>query len=92
VRRKRIKSPISVVDIKRTRAAVQKAGLPIATLDVRPNGSIRVEVLAGAVRPVADVFEEWADRLWSHASTSCGSGSPVAGRAGTYMRGAGGRT
>lgn len=63
VRRKRIKSPISVVDIKRTLAAVQKAGLPITTLDVRPDGSIRVEVLAGAVRPVTDVFEEWADRL-----------------------------
>lgn len=63
VRRKRVKSPISVVDIKRTIAAVQKAGLPIATLDVRPDGSIRVEVSAGAAHTAVDVFEEWADRL-----------------------------
>lgn len=63
VRRKRIKSPISVIDIKRTLAAVQKAGLPIATLDVRPDGSIRVEISTGTANTAVNVFEEWADRL-----------------------------
>lgn len=63
VRRKRVKSPVSVVDIKRAIAAVQKAGLPVGTLDVRPDGTIRVGISAGVAIPVEDVFAEWADRL-----------------------------
>lgn len=37
--------------------------LPIATLDVRPDGSIRVEISTGTANTAVNVFEEWADRL-----------------------------
>lgn len=63
VRHKRVKSPVSVVDIKRAIAAVQRAGLPVATLDVRPDGVIRVGISAGIATSAEDVFAEWADRL-----------------------------
>ncbi|WP_375428210.1 hypothetical protein [uncultured Sphingomonas sp.] len=61
VRRQRIKSPISVVDIKRVIAAVGKAGMSVATLEVRPDGAI--VVTAAANDDQVDVFTQWADRL-----------------------------
>ncbi len=61
MRRQRIKSPISVVDIKRVIAAVGKAGMSVATLEVRPDGAI--VVTAAANDDQVDVFTQWADRL-----------------------------
>lgn len=62
VRRQRIKSPISVVAIKRVLAAVGKAGMSAISLEVRPDGAIVVGT-AAANDDQVDVFAQWADRL-----------------------------
>lgn len=62
MRRQRIKSPISVVTIKRVIAAAGKAGMTITTLEVRPDGSIVVGA-GGHANDDGDIFEKWADQL-----------------------------
>ena len=54
---------------KPTRAAIltlikaaQEAGLPVQSLEMRPDGAVRINVAHdGAVEP--DLFAEWKDRL-----------------------------
>lgn len=63
VRRQRIKSPISVAAIKRVIAAAGKAGITVATLEIRPDGSIVIGSTRAANDDRLDVFEQWASRL-----------------------------
>lgn len=62
VRRQRLKSPVSVVDIKRVLKAANVAGLPVSSLEVRPDGTI-VLGTTGPANDDEDVFAKWADRL-----------------------------
>lgn len=64
----RIKSPVSVTTIKRAIAAVKMAGVEVASVEVSPDGTIRVlsspaEVEAGSAKEGDDIFEKWAARL-----------------------------
>ncbi len=63
VRRQRLKSPVSVVDIKRLVKAATVAGLPVSSLEVRPDGTIVLSTTGPANDDGEDVFAKWADRL-----------------------------
>lgn len=63
VRRQRLKSPVSVVDIKRVVKAATVAGLPVSSLEVRPDGTIVLGTTGPANDDSEDVFAKWADRL-----------------------------
>lgn len=61
VRRKRVRSPISVTTIKRVIGAV-KAGPPVGVFEVWSDGTIVVRS-GHANADVTDVFDTWASRL-----------------------------
>ena len=66
MRAPRHKGRISLATIKRTLVAVSKAGVPIGTVSVHPDGTI---IIGAAQEPAAspndneDVFAAWASRL-----------------------------
>lgn len=63
VRRRQLKSVISVVSIKRVVKAASVAGLPVSSLEVRPDGTIVLGTTGPANDDGEDVFAKWADRL-----------------------------
>ena len=63
VRRQRLKSPVSVTEIKRILKAAAAGGLLVGTLEVKPDGTILVKAEPTADNDADDVFAKWADRL-----------------------------
>lgn len=55
--RPRTKSPISAVAINRVISAVKKAGLPVATVEVRSDGSLVIGTITSDDK---DDFERWS--------------------------------
>lgn len=63
VRRERLKSSFSAVNVKRAVKAVSTAGLPVDSVEIRPDGTIVLATTRPANDGGNDVFEAWADRL-----------------------------
>lgn len=62
--RTRKPAPFKKVDVRRAIDAVKAGGLAIASVEIRPDGTIRLSSLeAAAASSGADAFSEWESRL-----------------------------
>ena len=51
------------VDVKRAADAVAKVGLPIAAVDIRPDGTISIRTGEASNAEGGGLFDQWQDQL-----------------------------